>query len=141
LERDGVLIVGRKAVKYRRHGCCSPRRRGVKQNQSRGPADVLPQPEDAAVDALVEGIGERALVRRKDEVHHLVLGGEETERRPSHLAREFRAPGRVGHGPREDGLDRRGEEVEAFEEERPFLGVEEREARVDVELRDIGLDL
>ncbi len=48
---------------------------------------------------------------------------------------------RVGDRAREDGLDGRGEEVDALEEERPLLGVEQGEARVDVQLRDVGLDL
>ena len=51
------------------------------------------------------------------------------------------APAGRGDGPGVDGRHGRREEVDPLEEERPLLGVEEREPLVDPDLRDVRLDL
>ena len=48
---------------------------------------------------------------------------------------------RIGDLPRVDELVGRGEQLDALEEERPLLGVEEREALVHRHLRGVGLHL
>ena len=58
-----------------------------------------------------------------------------------HLPVPRGAEARRGDRARVDRLDRRREEVDALEEERPLLRVEEREALVGRDLRDVGLDL
>ncbi|MCK7524085.1 MAG: hypothetical protein MZV64_43885 [Ignavibacteriales bacterium] len=103
----------------------------VEDAERRHPADVLAEPEDAARGRLVERALHRALVRREDEVGHLVLGGEEAHGRAAGFAGQLGAPERVGDRPGEDGLERRQEEVRPLEEEGPLLGVEQGEAPVD----------
>ena len=56
-------------------------------------------------------------------------------------ARELRADVGVRDRAREHGLQRARVVVLALEEERPRLGVEQRERRVLLELREVGLDL
>ena len=73
----------------------------------------------------------------------LVVGHEHAHGSPADLAGELAPVTRVDHRPRVDqgGRRRGGENLLPLEEERPLLGVEQREPLVDLDLRPVGLDL
>ena len=70
-----------------------------------------------------------------------VVGDERRVGGVADLAGRPHAPARRGDRPRVDRLDRGREQLHALEEERPLLGVEEREALVRRDLRHVRLDL
>ncbi len=143
LERDRILLVEAEEAVGAGDvvGVAASHPPGIEDAERRHLPDILAQAEDAAEGVLGERGLHRTLVGREEEIGDPVLVGEESQGRAAGLAGQLRSPKRVGHGPGEDGLDRRQEEVGAFEEERPFLGVEQGETAVDLELGDVGFDL
>ena len=95
---------------------------------------------DVRLDVLRRGVGEHGS-RDDHGPAAAVVGREHRVGVLSLAARHARAPERVGDRPRVDRLDRRLKQVHLFEEERPFLRVEEREPLVDADLDDVALDL
>ena len=73
----------------------------------------------------------------------LVVGDEHAQRHVADLPGELRPVARVDDRARVHEVDRggRGEDLLALQEERPLLGIEEREALVHLDLRPVRLDL
>jgi hypothetical protein len=70
-----------------------------------------------------------------------VAGGDDPHVGAAHLAGQLHAEVGVADAARVDELVRRVELLEAVEEERPLLRVEESEALIEQDLPDVGLDL
>ena len=99
--------------------------------------------EAGAADGDVGGPAERRVRRIVALARRLVVGEEHADRTAAHLAAHLPAVTRIDDGPGMDRRDRR-EDVEdllPLQEERPQLGIEERKALVDVDLRQVRLDL
>ena len=101
----------------------------------------MPVAQHTDVVLLVERRVVRFLVGWKDEGRLLVPAEGRADGERPLLAAQLRAPLRRQDGARVDHAQRRREEVGRLHEERPLLGKEQREARVDGELRGVGLDL
>ena len=79
--------------------------------------------------------------RHDHETAPAILGDEGREGRGAGLSRRAGTPARGRDRAGVDRLDGRVEQVDAFQKERPLLGIEECESRVHGELRDVGFDL
>ena len=114
---------------------------GVEQARERRP-DVVPEASDADERGVVLGNLRRAgRAGDDDETAPAILGGEHGVGRVPDLAGGAPAPARRGDRARVDRGDWRAEEVDALQEERALLRVEERETVVDRDLGHVGFDL
>ena len=101
--------------------------------------EVVARPADDDAGALVEA----APPRLHPPARRLVVGEHQADRRVADLAGQLRAQVRVDERARVHEVDRSGnvEDLRPLEEERPQLGIEQREPLVDLDLRKVGLDL
>ena len=99
--------------------------------------------EAGAADGDVGRLAERRVRRVVALARRLVVGEEHADRTAAHLAAHLPAVTRIDDGPGVDRRDRREDvkDLLPLQEERPQLGIEERKALVDVDLRQVRFDL
>ena len=107
----------------------APRKRRAQAGQAHGGREV-PGDERGLRRARHDGAAAAPVAR-----HEHGVGGA------AHFAGGARPPLGRGDGARVDDLERRLEQIRAFEKERPLFGIEQRELRVHAQLGHVGFEL